>query len=339
MTSEMGEGRMATDMEASWAVVGVLGAARGACGGRGRTMGTEHLLAAVADTKGDAGEALWSAGVTVTATMAVLRDREARTGAWACDDDTGGSVDSVAALGEDGDHGIRLTGAAHRAFGAAMELARADGAKKYTAEHLLRGLTAEENRAAEMLRVCRTSREAVVGWLDDGFHEMDDGLAPPLQPTRDALLGRRPYRALPFWKRWIVMGSGINWAAVPTTWVKMDAHDQARRLFQELGTEHVLLAILATYEVAAQYPHLAGENAPEPGLRYAGGALLAVRGVDYARVHRALANAGDLGPDERSADRYLDAAQSEDGTGPLAETLLREDTRARRLIESLDATP
>ncbi|MEH0528910.1 hypothetical protein QBA75_17745 [Streptomyces stelliscabiei] len=38
-----------------------------------------------------------------------------------------------------------------------------------------------------------------------------------------------------------------------------------------VGTEHVLLAILATHEVALRYPHLSRENAPTrtPGTRAA----------------------------------------------------------------------
>ncbi|MGW6460343.1 Clp protease N-terminal domain-containing protein, partial [Streptomyces sp. NPDC055078] len=147
-------------VEPDWTTVGILGSARGARSGAGDSIGTEHLLAGVTDSKGEAADALAGAGVTRKALLAVLRDRLDRPGAWTGTDDADRSIESRSrdVLGEDGDKGIRLTGAAARALRTAMAQARREGAKKLTAELLLRGLLSQEDsRAAEALRICRTS--------------------------------------------------------------------------------------------------------------------------------------------------------------------------------------
>ncbi|MFF8959427.1 Clp protease N-terminal domain-containing protein [Streptomyces sp. NPDC014894] len=330
MGSESGEDRMASP-EANWSVVGVLGAARGATGG-GDTIGTEHLLVAIADVRGDAGRALCVAGATVAAQLAVLRGRD--EGSWLSADDREASLPSERVLGDDGDSG-RLSGAAIRAFRFAMGRAREENAKKYTAEQLLRGLLDDaEGRAAEVLRICGSSPEEVLRALDGAPPE--DGIDPLLRPTRDALLGRRA-RKPPFWKRLLlVFTKGVNLAAAPVTWVGLDCLEQSRGLGQEAGTEHVLLAVLATHEAGLRHPHMAAEGGADPEVRRAGGARLARMGVDYASVYRAVERADfDLGSDERDFDAFLDAAEGDEGTGPLVDALLRGDTRARRLLESL----
>ncbi|MFE3068516.1 hypothetical protein [Streptomyces sp. NPDC059247] len=102
------------------------------------------------------------------------------------------------------------------------------------------------------------------------------------------LLGHGHYRRAPFWTRWLLKLGGVNWASRTASWVRRETYEQARRLgVGTAGTEHVLLAVLATHEVALRYPRLAGRNSPGPGSPYAGGERLVRLGVDYASVHRA----------------------------------------------------
>ncbi|MET8626290.1 hypothetical protein ABZW30_21465 [Kitasatospora sp. NPDC004669] len=71
----------------------------------------------------------------------------------------------------------------------------------------------------------------------------------------------------------------------------------------------------------------------------AGGALLAGRGLDYARVHAVL-DAGEvsLPADPRSVEAYL-AAVAAQGTEQVVRALLEEVTRARRLVEAMERRP
>ena len=127
----------------------------------------------------------------------------------------------------------------------------------------------------------------------------------------------------------------------------------AIRLFANMIAGHILLAVLATHEVALRHPHMTGEGATTPDTRYTGSERLARMGLDHATVHDALT--GDRVPltaDPRPAERYLEEAASPDksrpagsdtspdpGTGPLVDLLLTEPTRARQLIEALRTTP
>ncbi|MFG3258327.1 Clp protease N-terminal domain-containing protein [Streptomyces sp. NPDC048172] len=339
-----------------WNTVGILGAARGARPDAEGPIGSEHLLAGITTAKGAAREALAAEGATKVALLAVLRDRAERDGAWSVDDDAEGAVTGKDILGEDGEERIRYTGEAARALTAARERAGRAGAKKFGAEQLLRGLLDGENRAVEVLGACGVSPQAVLDRLDGGAGSAaSDGgqgedLGPLLHATRDVLLGHRHYRRAPWWMRWLLKRSGINWAARPAWWVRMETYEQARRLGSDtVGTEHVLLAVLATHEVALRYPHLAGEGDPAPGSRYAGGERLARLGLDHASVHGALV-AGDrvrLTSDARPVEQYIDATADADGretapdpgTGPLVEALLGEETRARLLVDALTARP
>ncbi|MZE78782.1 Clp protease N-terminal domain-containing protein [Streptomyces xinghaiensis] len=343
---------MAVIKEPDWNMAGVLGSARGARGATdGEAIGTEHLLAGVTTAKGAAREALADEGATKVAVAQVLRNRRGRDGAWSVADDPGESVASRDLLGDDGDKGIRFTGAAARALTAAMRRAQREGAAKFGADHLLRALLEEDNRAVELLGACGVAPQAVRARLDGGTGSRDDGLAPLLHPTRDVLLGRGRYRQMSFWKRWVVKYGGINWASMPFEWVRWETFEQARRLGDRVvGTEHVLLAVLATHEVLLRYPHMAEESTPA-GTRYAGGERLARLGVDHASAHGALA--GDrvrLTADPRPFGQYIDesagrsavrpagsgsGSTADPGTGPLVEILLREETRARQLTDAL----
>ncbi|NGO68756.1 Clp protease N-terminal domain-containing protein [Streptomyces boncukensis] len=345
-----------------WNIVGVLGAARGARSGARGPIGSEHLLAGITTAKGEAREALAAEGATKVVLLAVLRDRMGRDDAWSADDDAGGTVTEKDILGEEGEQHTRYTGAAARALTAAMAQARREDAGKFGAEHLLRGLLEGDNRAVEALGTCGIAPQAVLARLDGGTASREDGLDPLLHPTRDVLLGHSHYRRTPFWVRWLLKLSGVNWAARPAWWVRMETYEQARRLGSDaVGTEHVLLAVLATHEVALQYPHLAGESASGLGSRYAGGERLVRLGIDYASVHSALTTGdgpGLMTSDARPVEQYVDESKGPDptrapdpgpdsrsggeppadpGTGPVVDALLGEETRARHLVDALAA--
>ncbi|WP_405501510.1 Clp protease N-terminal domain-containing protein [Streptomyces niveus] len=326
-----------------WNIVGILGAARGARGDAEAPIGTEHLLAGITTTRGPAREALADVGATKIALLTVLRNRKDDDGAWSAADDAEASVASEDILGEDGDRRTHYTGAAARALTAAMGDARRKDAAKFGADDLLRGLLEEENRAVELLAVCGITPQAVRARLDGGPGSREDALDPLLHATRDVLLGRGQYRRVSFWMRWMIKLSGVNWASLPAGWVRQETYEQARRLGDgTVGTEHVLLAILATHEVALQHPHLSGET------QYAGGERLAALGIDYASAHHALTSPdlARLRPDPRPAEQYVNEPPTlnldpttDPGTGPLLEALLSEETRARQLVETLTSTP
>ncbi|MFE9660809.1 Clp protease N-terminal domain-containing protein [Streptomyces sp. NPDC005955] len=351
MTSDEGtKPQTQTQTGANWRVAGVLGAAWGSLpdGAEGAdVIGTENLLAALATGRGATHKALSLAGVTVTATMAVLRDHHDGAAVWTSTDDVEHAVGSVDLLGSDGDRRRRLSGAAARAFTHAMDLARDEGADEYSQEHLLRGvLTDRGNRATEMLTTCGATVDDVIRRLDErDTAPADDGLHHHLWPTRDTLLGRCSPDANSLWRRLLLrLAKGANLAEAPISWTRIDAARLARSSGGAVGTEHLLLAVLATYEVAQRYPHLAlaGPGRPASGAptapadRFAGGARLHALGADYLMVRRGVEQYGhELGTDDRDVDTYADALAPGDGTGPLAEALLRGENRARRLLLTL----
>ncbi|MEU3597395.1 Clp protease N-terminal domain-containing protein [Streptomyces sp. NPDC006798] len=358
-------------LDIGWRVIGVLGAAWGATDTD--TIGTEHLLAGIAGTKSPAKDALAAEGVTTTMVAAVLRERRDDPGAeewaggsagdWAGDDDIGHSVPSLDVVGEDGDGNRLLTGIAGRAFGHAVELAAAKartadgGIAKVRPEHLLRGLLNQpEGRYAEVLALCGTTPDAVRARLDGRVPERGpaDGpgpaggegapgtgvparrLDPALDSTRDRLIGRRQYPVNRL-RRWLLRG--VNWAAAPAQWVHHETYEQARSLgHRRVGTEHALLAALATHEVAAAHPLLARQGVTGPDVRQLGGARLAATGLDYATVRAALAAGPDLGTDAVPVKSLLEDVRSDDGTGPLVESLMQDGTRAGRLVRLLGDT-
>ncbi|MER6910235.1 Clp protease N-terminal domain-containing protein [Streptomyces sp. NPDC000594] len=342
---------------------GVLDVAWGNVPEGGRTIGTEQLLAAVAELvdESSAGKVLSGAGATDAALLAVVRERgrgtndpgaPAGTG-WESTDDRDGTVDAAQALNGRAEPDRLLSGAAARAFTAARELAVQEAAGRepagqepavregvtgFTADHLLRALLADgANRATETLRGCGITPERILARLDAReYGPADDGLDPALWPTRDILLGRPPQGDVPFlWRQIFTLTQGQNLATVPVVWVIWDTREQARALGRKRSTEHLVLALLATYEAGLAHPHLAGEGGIAPERRLAGGARPARQGLDHAAVLRALAEEPELGKDDDHVDEYLHAARKAGTTGPLLDALLRGRTRAGRLLASL----
>ncbi|MEV7027743.1 Clp protease N-terminal domain-containing protein, partial [Kitasatospora sp. NPDC093558] len=216
---------METTLEPDRRALDVLDAARQVSGGR---LGTEHLLAAAADTTGAAAHALTAAGAPAPALHAALRHRRTE---WTADD--GGLADAER----------RISVAAARALATAMDQARQEHALRFTAEHVLRAvLTDPGNRAAELLACCGVAPASVLAHLD--APAASGGLHPLLRPTRDTLLAGRQ----PRWKRMLTRpaAAGATLAAV-----RRETDAQAERLGRRSpGTEHVLLAVLALHEVA-----------------------------------------------------------------------------------------
>ncbi|MEE1788546.1 Clp protease N-terminal domain-containing protein [Streptomyces sp. SP17BM10] len=302
---------METTLEPDRRALDVLDAARQVSGGR---LGTEHLLAAVAATGGAAARALTAAGAPAPALHAALRERRPQ---WTADD--GGLADAAR----------RISTAADRALATAMDHARDDHAPRFTAEHVLRAVLADPgNRAVELLARCGVAPAAVLAHLDAPAAR--DGLHPLLRPTRDALLAHRADRQ-PRWKRMLTRQAAAGAALAA---VRRETDAQADRLGRRSpGTEHVLLAVLALHEVARhQRESREGDVEDDEG-----SALAARLGLDHARARAALADGRvPLPADPRSVEAYLAGAHDTDG---LLRTLLREDTRARRLAETLGADP
>ncbi|MFD7908499.1 Clp protease N-terminal domain-containing protein [Kitasatospora sp. NPDC059747] len=316
---------METTLEPDRRALDVLDTARQVSGGR---LGTEHLLAAAADAGGGAARALTAAGAPAPALHAALRDRHVE---WTADD--GGLADAER----------RISAAAAHALGTAMDHARDEHAPRFTAEHVLRAVLADPgNRAAELLARCGVAPAAVLAHLDAPAAR--GGLHPLLRPTRDAVLAHRAGRQ-PRWKRMLTRPAAAGAALAA---VRRETDAQAERLGRRSpGTEHVLLAVLALHEVARHQRQSPGGDPDSGPADGSGGgpadgsadgedsALAARLGLDHARAHAALADGGlPLPADPRSVEAYLAGARDTDA---LLRTLLREDTRARRLAETLGA--
>ncbi|MCM2391811.1 Clp protease N-terminal domain-containing protein [Streptomyces albipurpureus] len=341
MSSHAGNSPTQHVLESNWPAVGVFGAAQGARDGDG-PIGTEQLLAGLSGEGGKARTVLNDAWVTKTVILSLLRDREGRTDAWSSSDDRDQGVAASPVVGDHMGKNARLTGAARRAVEAAMAAARQERAKKLTPVHLLKAILQDDgNRAAETLRICGTTPEAVLALLDGAEPDLEDGLDLFLWPTRNSLLGLRSYAGLGLFRRWTTQFAGINWATDPIAWIKLESRYQMQAVGHGEGTEHLLLAVLATHEVAVRYAHLAAEGLEGVDIlqtRYAGGQRLAEMGIGYVAARAVMDRDPDLGTaDQRPLEAYLKAALTDGGTGPLVDALLRDDTRARRLVEALGA--
>jgi hypothetical protein len=73
---------------------------------------------------------------------------------------------------------------------------------------------------------------------------------------------------------------GLNWAEMPTAWAAIEAQEHAhRRGHSAVGSDDLLLGVLATHEVAFASPPVL--LPPEADRLYAGGHILAASGVSY----------------------------------------------------------
>jgi hypothetical protein len=225
------------------------------------------------------------------------------------------------------DKRVIFSGSAREALWAAARGAAADGRDRFGSADLLRAVTATDNRAVEVLDRIGVDRET---WWD---RPVDDGLPESLVPTRDALLGRTGYwTANPM--GWL--GSAVlrvtpfNYARYPAIWIQFEAMRQARLAGRlRPGTVHILLAVLAAYEVSRAYPRLVGPAESD----YAGARRLAARGVTYDAGLATLAG-GRIAP---RPDRLMRVRSGD--TAVIIRAVTIGDTAARRLLAALDAEP
>jgi hypothetical protein len=207
-----------------------------------------------------------------------------RTAEWATDDEDpaappAGTLGEVEWFGTRRRKQMNLTGAARAAIGRAMASAASAGRVEFDPDDLLAALLTSapavpapgkpgpddgqpSNRAVELLVRSGVDPADVLRRLAGGPapDRPVEVLDPDLAPTRDALLGRVPYRIDSVWGRFgyrMLRLMGANLATVPVPWAGMDARDQARRLgHRRTRTAHLLLALLAIEEVTRALPHM-----------------------------------------------------------------------------------
>lgn len=312
-------------------VTSVLASAFGAAAGGDGRVDTEHILAGLTIRhSGAAGRVLDEFDVTPVTATAALRNA---SGQWRSDD--------VADNGEDhpldnlGLHRpVRYTSAARAALRRATVQAAAEGRTEPDPIDLLRALLADSNRAVELLDRCGVERDQLSRRLSgESTARRPDPVEPDLRRTRDILLGRAQYDpvSLPgrFAARFLRMASA-NYAQAPVGWVRLETDDQARRLgHRQPRTAHVLLAVLATYEVARAYPHMLG------GSRrlYGGARALTELGVSYRAAREALIQVWDtVGPDPRRVAAYF---RRRHDTTDVVHAILTGETSAVRVLTAL----
>ncbi len=226
----------------------------------------------------------------------------------------------------------RFTPAAAEAMRRAAASAAADGRGACEVGDVLAALLADhDSRAAEMLAFCGVDVPALDQAVRAGTPPtVRDRVEPELRRLRDVLIGRSRYPRPAGWRSWLLAVAvriRINYAANPVAWVRLEADEQARQRGRERpGTDDVLLAVLATHEVARQYPHLSG-TAVE---KYHGSRLLADAGLRYREAY-ATAQQTDLGDDPQPLRKYLPSTPMD--TLTLLRLLLAgQDNRATRLL-------
>jgi ATP-dependent Clp protease ATP-binding subunit ClpA len=319
------------------AVSGAYGAAAGLSHGPPVIpMDTVHLLLGTLSTsRGSAvRRALAHLGVTPTTVMAVLRRRYHDGTGWAHDDagtapTADPSLDAiVTALTERRGRlrrakrrvpGMSFTPAALRALHGALVEAMIAGSTEVDPEHLVVALlTDPASRVAELLTVFGIDREVAYRSAVEAAHtgrfdaSTADGLDIDLRFTRAALLGQARYTAGTVAERLplsLMRMLSLNWAEMPELWALLDATHHAWRSGQPtVGTDHLLLGVLATHEVAHALPHLLPTDAPQ---RYRGGAVLSEHGVTHTRVKQTLASAIDATTRRAGLDQpAVDALQA-----------------------------
>jgi Clp amino terminal domain, pathogenicity island component len=304
--------------EVRLALAGAYGAAPG------RMVGTEHLLVGLTASAATV-PVLTAAGITKPVVIAVLRKHDGR---WQHDDGDTGEWPLGELLRYPARKPMAYTGAARAALHRALAIATEQGDAALDPGHLLSGLLETGgNRATELLHACG---------VDGRLLPKQDSIAPELRPTRDTLLGigRAPSRLLALFS--------VNLAELPVLWVESDARDQARRLgARRPGTEHLVLAILATHETVQHYPHMLPDDTQG---RYAGGRVLAAAGLKYRAARDAVEHSADrLGSDARKPSCYTRRSwrwsASMDTGHLLLRILTQDDSRGANLLRLLGVPP
>lgn len=330
-------GSMTTATSLDSATEFVLAGARGAAG-NGR-VGTEHLLIGLSGRVGKAaGAALEAVDVTRRVLVTVVGRREEWISADEADLDPDSLSLGAAEWYDKPDKPMDYTTAARAAMQRAVTDAGDDGRSAITPVDVLLGLLQDEdNRATEVLTACGvnlpTLRRALLAGQPP---DVADPVEPELRRTRDLLLGRARFRGLGVLGRLFGrLPMFIYHAEAPVLWTMWEAQDQARRDGRRRpNTDDVLLALLATYEVAQRYPHLVGRAQD----RYDGGQLLTAAGVRHGDARSAArTHAAELGFDPRPVKAYAPPGDRYPRTtGELLDAITRDgDTRAARLLRIL----
>ena len=287
-------------------------------------IGTDNLLVGLASAAGTR-DLMDSAGMTRTVADSVYRRRRAE---WA-DADRGGPVAIVVA---EGGSPADFTTAAADALRRAHRSAAGDGREVCDSRDLLIALLDDDgNRAARLLAACAMPVAALRDSLAHGGSlRVADPVPRELHRVRDMLIGRTRYPRVPFWRNpllAIVAPARVNLAPQPFVWLMLEAREQAREGGRRRpGSDDVLLALTAMYELSRYYPHLY----ESVSRRYDGAVALAGAGVTYAALRRAAAGT-DLGADPRPLRRVVPKLPA-DTTGLVRLLLADRDNRAHRLL-------
>ena len=323
-----------SDVAGDTAARSVLARARAAAGSSpGGQVGTEHLLAFIA-TRGPAAAALDAVDVTAPVVHTVIMNRRDD---WVSADDAEPEPKPPAELTGARGGSVAFTPAAGAAIGRTISSAAAAGKASYSPTDILLALLDDPaSRATELLHTCGVDIPGLRSALGtDRPLPVGDRLDIELRRTRDFLIGRLRYRGRGMVDRLLsaVVRIRINYGAVPVMWAVLEADEQAgQRGRRRPGTDDLLLAMLATHEVAQRYPHLSGPAHD----RYDGGQRLAAAGTSYRDARRVAQNS-DLGADPRPLrDPAPRGENFPQDTGTLLRNLLvDQDNRATRLLAAL----
>ncbi|HWS34940.1 MAG TPA: Clp protease N-terminal domain-containing protein [Actinoplanes sp.] len=228
---------------------------------------------------------------------------------------------------------IPLTDGAKSALAQAARLA--DGGECRPETLLCTVLADDGARAATMLRTCGADPQTILRAAGSGvLPDRNDPIHPDLRDVRDRMIGRERFKgsglkAFLFQK---LFKAPYPYAAAPSLWVSLESEQIARQRGTARRTDDLLIAMLATYEVARSFPHLTTENLAE----YDGSRHLAEAGLDH-RSLRTAATDLDLGDDEISIRTLISKDSWPKTTTELLTRLSRhENTRASRLLKALN---
>ncbi|GIE76600.1 hypothetical protein Aph02nite_25500 [Actinoplanes philippinensis] len=289
-------------------------------------ISTAHLLAGLVTAAPAVARILDVFDVTPTVAVHVVREDDKE---W---DGTDGAArpDAELVLPK----ALNLTDGARAAL---LHAARLAPDQECRPETLLQAILDDDQaRAAAILRACgidpATVRRVAAG---GDLPARTDPVSADLRPVRDRMIGRDRFRgnglrAFLFQK---IFKNPYPYAAAPTLWISLESEQIARQRGGARRTDDVLIAMLATYRVAAAYPHLTRNN--EQG--YDGSRALAEAGLDHRRLAEA-ATTLDLGDDAVSAKALLTRDDwPRTTTDLLARLTANDDTRSARLLKALRA--